>query len=180
MERNRLAAIFITIVSAITGCSKHAPPPAHQQAGWTNTRWGMTEQQVRDLYPQALTEQQNQNPKGYQASLTVDKFQLDGQPLTLRFFFDSAGGLHEVHLYQYIKNKIDCISMRSTRDHLEELLNQKYGKPSTVRTEQQDRHIVWNATDVIVSLDYLNMELVNSCELSINYKRPESDTLDHL
>jgi hypothetical protein len=175
-ECHRLAAIFIAIVSATAGCAESA-----QQAGWANTRWGMNEQQIRELYPQAQAVQQNPNIKGEQARLRVDKFQLDDKPFSLQFFFDSGGGLHEVNLLQRADNEIDCIPMSSTCDRLEELLNQKYGKPS-LRTAQGDegRHVVWNTPDMIVSLDYFPVGVSTQCNLFITYKRPKSDALDHL
>ena len=114
----------------------------------------MTEQQIRQLYPQAQTVQQNPNIKGEQARLRVDKFQLEGEPFTLQFF-DSAGGLHEVNLMQKADDIVGCVPISVRWGHLEELLNQKYGKFS-VRTAQKDdqRRVVWNTRNMIVSLAY--------------------------
>jgi hypothetical protein len=110
---------------------------------------------IRELYPQAQTVEQNPNIKGEQARLRVDNFQLDGKPFSLQFFFDSAGGLHMVNLLQRADKDIDCVPMHVTCDRLEELLNQKYGKPS-LRTARGDegRSVGWNTPDTIVSLDY--------------------------
>jgi hypothetical protein len=170
-ECHRLAAIFIAIVSATGGCTKNA------QAGWANTRWGM----IRELYPQAQTVEQNPNIKGEQARLRVDNFQLHGKPFSLQFFFDSAGGLHMVNLLQRADKDIDCVPMHVTCDRLEELLNQKYGKPS-LRTARGDegRSVGWNTPDTIVSLDYFPVGGPDACALFITYKQPKSDALDHL
>jgi hypothetical protein len=179
-ECHRLAAILIAILFTTASCAKKAQQ--RQSAGWANTRWGMTEQQIRELYPEARAVQQNLNIKGEQARLRVDKFQLDGKQFLLQFFFDSAGGLHEVNLLQRADDVIDCIPMSSTCDRLEELLNQKYGKPS-LRTAHQgveERRVVWNTPDMIVSLDYFPVGVAKECSLFVTYKRPGSDALDHL
>jgi len=96
--------------------------------------------------------QQNPKLEGEQARLRVDKFELDGKPFALQFFFDSAGGLHLVNLLQRVDNEIDCVPMSTTFGRFEELMNQTYGKPS-IRTETKDElKAVWNTRDMIVSL----------------------------
>lgn len=140
----------------------------------------MTQQQVRELYPEAQVVLRDPKIQSEQARLRVDKFELDGQPFSLQFFFDSAGSLHQVNLLQRFDDQIACIPMSSTFGRFEELLNQKYGKPS-VRTEKGDKwEAVWNTRDMIVSLAYFPFGVSRVCALFITYKQPKSDTLDHL
>lgn len=175
-------AVFALFLCSACDSSKPKAVAEAQPAGWANTRWGMTEQQIRELYPQAEPVRQKPNITSEQARLRVDNFQLDEKQFTLQFFFDSAGGLHELNLMQRADNTIDCINLSTSCDRLEELLNQKYGAPSLRKPQEQieRRHVVWNKPNMIVSFSYLESRTPVHCAIFITYKRPNSEALDHL
>src|SRR5438105_3621854 len=171
-----VVAVLALFLSFACDSSKPKVVAEAQPAGWANTRWGMTEQQIRELYPQAQPVPQKPNITSEQARLRVDKFQLDDKQFTLQFFFDSGGGLHEINLMQRANNTIDCITLSTSCDRLEELLNQKYGAPSLREPQEQikRRHVVWNKPNMIVSFSYLESRtrVDVDCAIFITYKRP--------
>ena len=139
--------------------------------GWENTHWGMTEQQIRELYPKATA--YPKQPGAKLESLEIESFDLAGESFAAHFFFDASGGLNEVRFTKNSKSEFELIPARAKA---ESLLKQKYGTPSTRTADEIFLRVAWNKPDTTVSLDYTAIPLISTFMLAIKYQRPKADT----
>ena len=125
------------------------------QAGWNKVQWGMTPQQITQVYPeaQALTKpvQFTLDGESFTATIGIERFDLAGGAYKVRFLIDSNNTLGGVILV------LDNPSNRTTdAGTLEKLLVQKYGPSSNeIDLPGGGRSVSWSHKGVTITLRHL-------------------------
>ena len=147
---------------------------------WAKTQWGMTDQQVRAIYPDAVvvSPKARGKPPPKEAKLKLESYLIGRDSFEVKFFFDADGGLDEVDVSKDAKYDWELLS---TLHNLEDLLTQKYGPPS-LRAPERDGglRVLWSKSDLSVALHYSPFPTLSKFMLYIAYKRPKPKTLDRL
>lgn len=143
--------------------------PAMAADGWQKVKWGMTEKQVRQAYPEARVDAVGGE------LIRVDVLQMHPYPLlgrdfTVAYGFDAAGKLSHLALSYPGKGNAD-VPLRKEFHQLQELLTVKYGKPVSSVThflaaEQQ----LWISGDTEIVLSHVAAEDGKSTGIEILYR----------
>jgi hypothetical protein len=124
-------------VSSSTQQNKaHASRERARTGGFQNTRWGMSPEQVRNLYADV---------EASSPDILSTKRSLAGHPATVRFGF-LGGQLMQVHLELVRSETTNPPS--DVFGHFKALLGQKYGQPLT----QGDMSVTWSAEGSTIEL----------------------------
>jgi hypothetical protein len=144
---------------------------AQQESGWNDTRWGMTVEQVKHLYPSAQSFEQ---PNNHNQGLVLNGFKISNENYDLRFFFDEKGTLSEVDL-DLVTPRSQLAISEITASSLRAKLTEKYGQPDFV--ERGDfQSWKWNKPQLNIALDYVPM----FNKVSVSYSKPNPDDLSKL
>jgi len=123
IRRSTVACVSLACVAWLFACGEAYPPL--DVAGWENTRWGMTEDQIRALYPQApKTPAKAPRSTNLYVPLVVEDWDLYGYGAEIHFQMDETTKTLE----QVVIN-INCEDLVAAFDHTSQHLQQRFGPP---------------------------------------------------
>lgn len=163
------AALVMIAAVSLSSCGSSYQQPAQDSGlskapkdvpGWENTRWGMTEKEVRAVLdapvevPHSAQEQPSGN-KWYMPFLIRD-FVMEGSHFDVRFFFDKHS------------KKLDCVyiplhdegaDQKRTFERMKAIATQSYGRNTSVKDRSSDgvhnEEVIWTFPSSVLALQYL-------------------------
>jgi hypothetical protein len=171
---NKLLCILSYL--CFTSISAHAA----DDAGWNNAKWGMTSEQIIQIYPEARAlakpEKYEQVGEIFNAVLGIERFELATQIYRIRFLMDAKNVLGGVILAHD-----DQFKMTVEQATLENLLTQKYGSPSFAEdTRDGGRSVTWTSKGVTITLNNISVPRIDLYGIRLIYLRPNTKSLDKL
>jgi hypothetical protein len=146
--------------------------------GWSNARWGMTEQQILDAFPTAVRltgAAAERYTKFGHAPISIPDVEVAGIVLTVHLVTDPKTGLRMVLLSPANPGATTAQDFQT----IEALLVQKYGQPWN-RTVEDTAESQWSLASTIIKLESIGVRLpgarrISAFFLSLTYEpRQES------
>ena len=120
---------------------------AFSQDLWEGTKYGMSVDQVKNLFPSAVTpSEQSTLRSGGKALLQLENIIIGDGTFRALFYFNDSG-LTQVNLI-YIKG----LYIHHVFDEISKLLTAKHGKPTSIERDYYSRQTTWviNQTKIII------------------------------
>jgi len=165
----RLPASIIA-ATALTACDKKPP------GGWDRVRWGMRASEIQTAYPVATTHKRETYDDGRYCDLTLAGTSIAGYDFTVHFLMDNSDRLDEVALIKEFEKDTSFGEGKTAYDTVKDLLIQKYGKPTTEKSELArilTFSAVWHVSTARISLSYFPMLLTGRAPfIKLTYDKP--------
>lgn len=162
--------LFLSIAAAALWATRCALA----EAGWNDTRWGMTIAEVQNIYPTARSLKET-TPR--RARLQIDQFKIGREPYAIRFFFDSSERLYEVTLTLDDPDaRIAPIMAEIASDYLRGKLAEKYGATTAIDHATNNHRWMWVRDDLVVTLSYIPSGPL----VMVSYAKPDEETMKKL
>jgi len=128
--------------------------------GWSNARWGMTEQQILDAFPNAVRLPKPEKFDAGPAPISIPAFQVEH--LTLRIFFLMTPTLSQVAFDSKAADPYDF-------QILEALLVRQYGRPWQ-KTTDEVQIAQWTLPSTIITLRRASFRNIRVQFLTLTYE----------
>ena len=173
----RAVALALFAISVIA-CARADKP----LAGWDRARWGMSASEIQTAYPAATPQKRDTHDYGggrkYYCDLTLTGTTIAGYDFTVQFLMDNSDRLAAVHLAKEFNEdtyfSIQAVHAQSAYRMVEDLLVQKYGKP-TEQSEQPEsgRWAKWYLPNTKIELSgFWPSSLNRAPRIDIAYLKP--------
>jgi hypothetical protein len=168
------------LYAILTGLLATLPIRAADDAGWNKAKWGMTLQQVAQVYPEARQlpkpETYKQQGQSFASVLGIERFELAGAIYNVRFLMDASNTLGGV-----ILSRRDNITLATDHNVLEKLLTQKYGQPSIAKNDADGgRSVSWTPAGVSITLNHIAIPTIREFAIKLIYLKPNTASLEKL
>jgi hypothetical protein len=182
----RAFGILLAVVSFspwVASCNWTTNEKQQITGGWGNVAWGATEEEVARAY-QASGITRVDPPVEREAdyiAFELPNFELDKFKTKVRFFFSTAAKQLVSVLVVFPAE----VSSEETFKQFEDLLTQKYGKPTrkdatTYARDMGSFKLVWHRPDSIVELQAFGTGIPGLRHVSIAYRKPDIEALKRL
>jgi len=124
--------------------------------GWRAAKWGMTESDVLAVFASeaVLLKQPERFKDPMVATVAIPKYEIQSTEYRVLFGFNAKGALSLVQIAP-----MDNITPGAWHEvlfgSLDNLLTEKYGKPTSTKDERVSRIRVWRFPRTVISLTYL-------------------------
>jgi len=176
-----LIIILIGFFLALTTSSFAKAQVTKDVEGWRGARWGMTEDQILKAFEgEAVRLEEVQIYHRRYASIGIKDFEISGHKFYVHFLMDNKEKtLRQVN----IRAKEETLGgIKVVFKSLEQLLVEKYGKPSFENEEEDSGKIVWKFPSTVIELTYgitrgPNRGRILFKTLAITYHPPRKEDL---
>ena len=148
--------------------------------GWRAAKWGMTESDVLAAFAgEAVRLEKPEHFKDTIGSLAIPKYEIQSTEYRVLFGFNAKGALSIVQIAP-MDNTTLGVSHEVLFGSLENLLTEKYGKPTSAKDERVVRSRMWRLPRTVISLNYLFAEFgtVKRIDMLILTHQPPSKETD--
>jgi len=146
-------------------------------AGWDRARWGMSISEIQTAYPAAKPHKRETYDFGgrkYYSDLALSDIHVGGYNLTVQFLMDSSDTLAAVKLEKDFDKNMS--GGKIAYETLKELLIQKYGPPTTEKSEPTEHSrslsCIWHSPNAQIRLNYHSTPLIHLCFVNVTYAKP--------
>jgi hypothetical protein len=180
----KFAACIIVLVLCCVGTKAQTSPK--EVNGWRDAKWGMTEEQVQELFKSEVTRlsEEGRNDK-YHSSIFIPAYEIEGTKFKVQFLFANVTNtLSKVTLSP--TEETSLLYPQSLSKRIEALLTEKYGSP-TSRTRPEDKQDIpemasfealWKFPSTIIRLGYLEQLRPGMAQFnlfSLSYEKPSKN-----
>lgn len=167
MKTKTVLQMIVIAAAAAGALAGQEAPASNDPGGWTKAKWGMTQAQIGEAFPDNAKLYPEES--GSRMILGLNGVTM-GEPAALtyrvRFFFDKSGGLREVLIVPELEPK-------SAKSRLLSGLTEKYGQPHAAPPEPThgslDYKWTWTFEKTIISLGYIDFGVT-----TLDYKLRQS------
>lgn len=171
----RLFIIILIFESIIWGNSKLFGQPKDVE-GWSKAQWGMTEEQILEIFKgEVVRLDKVEFYENWYASIGINNLEIGGDKFYVHFLMNKKKKtLQQVNI---IAKEEALQGIEVVFEFLEQLLVEKYGKPSFKNEEEYKGRVIWNFPTTVIELSYLVISEINFKKLTIIYHPPRKDDL---
>jgi hypothetical protein len=160
---------LVVVVAALSTVLLHAQATSDDPRGWSKAKWGMTKKQIQTTFPET-TLLENDEYGVHTSFLGIRGYLISSEQFTVTFSFSKDGRLEYVLLEpenRYVGKDGKEFSgpptavAEDTKMTLLKLLTDKYGKPTQLSTEPNerggglDRKWQWVFPQTIIELEWV-------------------------
>lgn len=153
--------------------------------GWQKVKWGMTLEQVKKEYPQAIL---NDPPgiykqKGvvYKSPLKLKQYVVANRSYFVDFLFAPDGAFAGATLGTPKDGGLQKGSLKAEYENLRDLLTEKYGPPIRIKPwGDGSESTFWNTGGTTIRLNHIRSEILGESGIRIVYLEKRLESLDKL
>lgn len=135
--------------------------------GWSSTQWGMSEEEILKLVPDA---KRLNPPEEYPvlkmfATVHIPEINIERHKCYIHFVIDEKTGLYMVLIKPITEKPIGYF------EHFLELLTEKYGQPTKSTNIDIKETVIWQFPSTIVELGRTDASVLDLLFVSISYQK---------